>query len=121
MHRAGEAASEGLTEALIHLGFETDRLKTGTPPRVDARTIEYSKLEEQRGDPDLRWFSFDPQVTKSSLWNALTHRDCSVQLQVGALILPAGSAASSTLFPATKLMDKFWCILRHQAVQARML
>lgn len=66
VHRAGEAASEGLTEALVNLSFETDRLKTGTPPRVDGRTINYSKLEEQRGDDDLRWFSFDPQVIKSS-------------------------------------------------------
>lgn len=60
--RAGEAASEGLTEALVALGFETDRLKTGTPPRVDGRTIDYSKLEEQPGDANVQWFSFDPQV-----------------------------------------------------------
>lgn len=44
------------------LGFETDRLKTGTPSRVDARTIDYSRLEAQPGDPDTRWFSFDPEV-----------------------------------------------------------
>lgn len=45
------------------LGFETDRLKTGTPSRVDARTIDYSVLESQPGDDDVRWFSFDPEVT----------------------------------------------------------
>ena len=60
--RAGEAPSEGLTEALVGLGFETERLKTGTPSRVDARTIHYSALEEQPGDPHVRWFSFDPEV-----------------------------------------------------------
>lgn len=47
--RAGEAASTGLTESLLQLGFETDRLKTGTPARVDGRTIDYSKLEAQPG------------------------------------------------------------------------
>ena len=57
--RAGEAPSEGLTEYLQELGFEVDRLKTGTPARVDSRTIDYTNLEEQPGDVDMRWFSFD--------------------------------------------------------------
>ncbi|OUS48579.1 glucose inhibited division protein A-domain-containing protein [Ostreococcus tauri] len=57
--RAGEAPSEGLTEYLQTLGFEVDRLKTGTPARVDTRTIDYTNLEEQPGDEDVRWFSFD--------------------------------------------------------------
>ena len=57
--RAGEAPSEGLTENLVQLGFETDRLKTGTPARVDSRSIDYTNLEEQPGDEDVRWFSFD--------------------------------------------------------------
>lgn len=48
--RAGEAASTGLTEALVDLGFETDRLKTGTPARVDARTVNFAGLEEQPGE-----------------------------------------------------------------------
>ena len=60
--RAGEAASTGLTEALRDLGFETDRLKTGTPARVDRRSIDFSNLEEQPGDEDVRWFSFDTSV-----------------------------------------------------------
>ena len=46
---AGEAPSTGLTEALVALGFETDRLKTGTPARVDSRTVDYSNLEAQPG------------------------------------------------------------------------
>ncbi|KAG2440518.1 hypothetical protein HYH02_010396 [Chlamydomonas schloesseri] len=60
--RAGEAASVGLTEALQQLGFETDRLKTGTPARIDSRTVDFSVLEPQPGDEDERWFSFDPEV-----------------------------------------------------------
>ncbi len=60
--RAGEAPSEGLTEYLQSLGFEVDRLKTGTPARVDSRTVDYSQLEAQPGDDEERWFSFDPEV-----------------------------------------------------------
>ncbi|CAG7883189.1 unnamed protein product [Brassica rapa] len=58
--RAGESASQGLTENLQLLGFETDRLKTGTPARVDRRTIDFSLLEAQHGDEEVSWFSFDP-------------------------------------------------------------
>ncbi|XP_004306428.1 PREDICTED: protein MTO1 homolog, mitochondrial [Fragaria vesca subsp. vesca] len=57
--RAGESASLGLTENLQRLGFETDRLKTGTPARVDRRTVDYSGLEPQHGDEEVGWFSFD--------------------------------------------------------------
>eukprot|EP01024_Parvocaulis_polyphysoides_P058910 TRINITY_DN63605_c0_g1_i1.p2 TRINITY_DN63605_c0_g1~~TRINITY_DN63605_c0_g1_i1.p2 ORF type:complete len:109 (-),score=17.63 TRINITY_DN63605_c0_g1_i1:58-342(-) len=60
--RAGEAPSHGLTENLIELGFETDRLKTGTPPRIDKNTVDYSNLEIQPGDEEVRWFSFDERV-----------------------------------------------------------
>jgi tRNA uridine 5-carboxymethylaminomethyl modification enzyme len=60
--RAGEFAAEGLTETLNKLGFETGRLKTGTPARVDRRSINFSVLEPQPSDPDPRWFSFDPEV-----------------------------------------------------------
>ncbi|EHC13903.1 tRNA uridine-5-carboxymethylaminomethyl(34) synthesis enzyme MnmG [Fischerella thermalis] len=60
--RAGEFAAVGLTDTLQRLGFETGRLKTGTPARVDKRSVDYSKMEPQPGDTDVRWFSFDPQV-----------------------------------------------------------
>lgn len=60
--RAGEFAAEGLTETLNQLGFETGRLKTGTPARVDKRSLDYTKLEPQPGDEEVRWFSFDPDV-----------------------------------------------------------
>ena len=60
--RAGEFAAEGLTQTLNRLGFETGRLKTGTPARVDKRSVDYSQMEIQPGDEAVRWFSFDPQV-----------------------------------------------------------
>lgn len=60
--RAGEFAAEGLTDTLNRLGFETGRLKTGTPARVDKRSVDYSNLEIQPGDEQVGWFSFDPQV-----------------------------------------------------------
>ena len=58
--RAGEQAAEGLTETLQQLGFHTDRLKTGTPARVDRRSIALDQLEEQPSDAADRFFSFDP-------------------------------------------------------------
>ncbi|MBO3458207.1 tRNA uridine-5-carboxymethylaminomethyl(34) synthesis enzyme MnmG [Aetokthonos hydrillicola Thurmond2011] len=60
--RAGEFAAVGLTETLNRLGFETGRLKTGTPARVDKRSVDYSKMAEQPGDEQVSWFSFDPEV-----------------------------------------------------------
>ncbi|MFN8238730.1 MAG: tRNA uridine-5-carboxymethylaminomethyl(34) synthesis enzyme MnmG [Chitinophagales bacterium] len=56
--RAGEKASTGLTEQLVALGFESGRMKTGTPPRVDGRSLDYSKMEVQNGDEDIVGFSY---------------------------------------------------------------
>jgi tRNA uridine 5-carboxymethylaminomethyl modification enzyme len=56
--RAGERASKGITEELVALGFEAGRMKTGTPPRIDGRTIDYKVMEEQPGDEDPGQFSF---------------------------------------------------------------
>ncbi len=56
--RSGERASTGITKDLEELGFETGRMKTGTPPRVDGRSLDFSKMTEQEGDPDPRCFSF---------------------------------------------------------------
>jgi tRNA uridine 5-carboxymethylaminomethyl modification enzyme len=58
--RSGEFAVTGLTETLNQLGFETGRLKTGTPARVDKRSVDYSKMTPQPPDEEMRWFSFDP-------------------------------------------------------------
>lgn len=56
--RVSEKASTGITEQLVELGFESDRLKTGTPPRVDGRTLDYSKMEIQEGDTEMVGFSY---------------------------------------------------------------
>lgn len=56
--RAGERAATGITEDLVKLGFESGRMKTGTPPRVDGRSLDYSKMEEQPGDENPSKFSF---------------------------------------------------------------
>ncbi len=61
--RAGEKASTGITERLVSLGFESGRMKTGTPPRVDGRSLDYSKMEEQPGDENPGKFSFSTETT----------------------------------------------------------
>ncbi len=64
--RAGERAAKGITEQLLGLGFESGRMKTGTPPRIDGRTLDYSKMEIQHGDEEVCKFSFTdtPELTK---------------------------------------------------------
>ena len=61
--RMGDSASYGITEQLVSLGFESGRMKTGTPPRVDGRTINYQILEEQKGDESPMCFSFRKPVS----------------------------------------------------------
>ncbi len=56
--RVAEKASTGITEQLVSIGFESDRLKTGTPPRIDGRSLDYSKMEEQKGDEEIVGFSY---------------------------------------------------------------
>jgi tRNA uridine 5-carboxymethylaminomethyl modification enzyme len=56
--RTGEKASHGITEQLVSLGFEAGRMKTGTPPRIDGRSLDYSKMEVQGGDENPSKFSF---------------------------------------------------------------
>lgn len=56
--RISEKAATGITEQLVELGFESDRLKTGTPPRVDGRSLDYTKMEEQKGDDIITGFSY---------------------------------------------------------------
>ena len=64
--RAGDAASHGITEALAEIGFEVGRMKTGTPARIDGRSVDFSKLEIQEGDAEPSKFSFssDTQIVK---------------------------------------------------------
>jgi tRNA uridine 5-carboxymethylaminomethyl modification enzyme len=69
--RAGESAAHGITEDLIKAGFEAGRMKTGTPPRVDGRSLDYSKMNEEKGDEKPSKFSY------SDLTAPLTHqRSC---------------------------------------------
>jgi tRNA uridine 5-carboxymethylaminomethyl modification enzyme len=56
--RAGEKAAHGITEQLVEMGFEAGRMKTGTPPRIDGRSLDYTKMEEQKGDEEVTGFSF---------------------------------------------------------------
>ena len=56
--RAGEKAAHGITEQLVELGFEAGRMKTGTPPRIDGRSLDYTKMERQEGDEDVVGFSY---------------------------------------------------------------
>mgnify|MGYP000138276194 FL=1 len=84
--RAGEKAIRGITEQLVEEGFTADRMKTGTPPRVDGRSIDYSVLEEQKGDPDPRRFSFTdtPKLdTQRSCHIAYTNSDVHDLLREG--------------------------------------
>lgn len=58
--RVAEKPATGITEQLVELGFESSRLKTGTPPRIDGRSLDYTKMEEQKGDREISGFSFLP-------------------------------------------------------------
>lgn len=74
--RAGESASFGITEDLIKLGFEAGRMKTGTPPRVDGRSLDYSKMNEEKGDENPQKFSYSdttqPLKVQKSCWMTYT-------------------------------------------------
>ncbi|SJZ65294.1 tRNA uridine-5-carboxymethylaminomethyl(34) synthesis enzyme MnmG [Sediminibacterium ginsengisoli] len=72
--RVAEKAATGITEQLVELGFESDRLKTGTPPRVDGRSLDYSKMEEQKGDDEIVGFSY----TDTPRIKAAEQRSCFV-------------------------------------------
>lgn len=84
--RVAERAAEGLTEQLVSLGFESDRLKTGTPPRVDGRSLDYSKMEEQKGDEEIGGFSYlntpKPKLQKSC-WITYTSSEVHEILKTG--------------------------------------
>jgi len=84
--RIGERASVGITEELIKLGFEADRMKTGTPVRVDGRSIDFSKLQEQPGDIEPKKFSFTntPTLKKQrSCYMAYTSQEVHDILRTG--------------------------------------
>lgn len=86
--RMAERAATGITEQLVALGFESDRLKTGTPPRIDGRSLDYAKMEEQKGDDEITGFSYlkvnkiRPEQQKSC-WIAYTNNAVHESLKTG--------------------------------------
>jgi tRNA uridine 5-carboxymethylaminomethyl modification enzyme len=84
--RTAEKEATGLTEQLKTLGFEAGRMKTGTPPRVDGRSLDYSKMEEQTGDANPGKFSFSdtlPLTKQVSCWITYTNEDVHNELKKG--------------------------------------
>lgn len=85
--RTGEAAAKGITEQLVELGFEAGRMKTGTPPRVDGRSLDYSKMEEQLGDENPEKFSYSDETQtlkkQRSCWITYTNKDVHSTLEEG--------------------------------------
>src|SRR5882762_6550688 len=84
--RTAEKAATGITEQLIELGFESGRMKTGTPPRVDGRSLDYSVMEEQRGAEHPGKFSFTdtkPLKKQASCWITYTNKDVHAELEKG--------------------------------------
>jgi tRNA uridine 5-carboxymethylaminomethyl modification enzyme len=84
--RVAEKAATGITEQLVSLGFESDRLKTGTPPRVDGRSLDYSKMEEQTGDENMVGFSYldtEKPTQQRSCWISYTNPEVHEMLKTG--------------------------------------
>lgn len=84
--RAGERAATGITEDLLKLGFESGRMKTGTPPRIDGRSLDYTKMEEQPGDERPSKFSYsntEPLSKQLSCWITYTNEEVHHLLKTG--------------------------------------
>jgi tRNA uridine 5-carboxymethylaminomethyl modification enzyme len=84
--RAAEKAAMGITEQLVELGFESGRMKTGTPPRIDGRSLDYSKMEEQKGDANPGKFSYsdtEPLRNQLSCWITYTNESVHKELEKG--------------------------------------
>ncbi|MEI6311972.1 MAG: tRNA uridine-5-carboxymethylaminomethyl(34) synthesis enzyme MnmG [Bacteroidota bacterium] len=84
--RAGESAAKGITEQLVSIGFESGRMKTGTPPRIDGRSLDYSKMEVQDGDKDIVGFSFKniaKPVKQRCCWVTYTNKEVHDLLRTG--------------------------------------
>ena len=84
--RTAEKAATGITEQLISLGFESGRMKTGTPPRVDGRSLNYSEMEQQPGDENPGKFSFsdtEPLKKQACCWITYTNADVHSELEKG--------------------------------------
>jgi tRNA uridine 5-carboxymethylaminomethyl modification enzyme len=85
--RTGESAAKGITEQLVELGFESGRMKTGTPPRVDGRSLDYSKMEVQYGDEKPEKFSYSNETStlqeQRTCWITYTNKEVHSTLEEG--------------------------------------
>lgn len=84
--RSGERAAKGITEQLVEIGFDSGRMKTGTPPRVDGRSLDYTKMEEQPGDENPEKFSYmdtTPLRKQRSCWITYTNPEVHAILETG--------------------------------------
>ncbi|CAG5076264.1 tRNA uridine-5-carboxymethylaminomethyl(34) synthesis enzyme MnmG [Parvicella tangerina] len=101
--RMGERAAFGITKELEELGFESGRMKTGTPPRVDGRTIDFSKMIEQPGDENPGKFSFSPETTpltkQKSCWITYTNEEVHDMLRTGFDRSPMFNGAIKSVGP----------------------
>lgn len=101
--RISEPASFGITEQLKSIGFSTDRMKTGTPCRIDGRTIDFSKMQEQIGDDDFHKFSFLEEVnrglTQRSCWITYTSEKTHEELRKGLTDSPLYNGQIQSIGP----------------------
>ncbi|WP_291779494.1 tRNA uridine-5-carboxymethylaminomethyl(34) synthesis enzyme MnmG, partial [Cecembia sp.] len=85
--RTGESAAKGITEQLVSLGFEAGRMKTGTPPRVDGRSLDYKKMEVQEGDSQPEKFSYSDETSplkeQRNCWITYTNKSVHETLETG--------------------------------------
>ncbi len=101
--RISEPASYGITEQLKSMGFSTDRMKTGTPARIDAKTIDFSKLTEQKGENDFHKFSFMENVKRDlkqmSCWITYTNENTHDELRKGLEFSPLYNGQIQSIGP----------------------
>jgi len=101
--RSGERASSGITKDLVNLGFETDRMKTGTPPRVDARSLDFSQMIEQPGDDNPTKFSYSDETNyltqQRSCYMTYTSPDVHKLLETGFERSPMFTGAIKSVGP----------------------
>ncbi len=108
--RISEPAATGLTEQLVSLGIKSERMKTGTPVRIDARSVHFDEMAEQPGENDFHKFSyldFQPRPLKQlSCWTTFTNEACHDILREGLPTLPCTTdkfrVSARAIVPASK-------------------
>ena len=101
--RMGEKAAHGITEQLVEIGFESGRMKTGTPPRVDGRSLDFSKMVEQPGDVNPKKFSYSDETdfltAQKSCWITYTNPEVHEMLKTGFDRSPMFNGAIKSIGP----------------------